>query len=313
LARITRIRLQGLAQLLARSGFSAIVAARQMDPYAYHFDLRAKPLEAGVRLEERLAYLERITANRLQTNPVNVIQLGLGTLQLRDPGQLPLVAAVVEWLERSTDENGLLAYRFPMPHTFSLEPPWYSSLAQGEAGSLLVRAAEILERPELFELADRVIEPLLQLESPLVAVTPEGPVLEEYPTDPPAHVLNGWITSLFGLHDLAQVPRAATANRAADAFGSGAETLASRLPLYRLAFGWSRYDLYPHPLTNAASVSYQRLHVAQLRALHSLTNRELFATTADEWERSLTNPAARLVGFGRKVAFRLVRPRWRRI
>src|SRR5690348_15974898 len=86
---------------LPRHRCSAAVAARHMDPYAYHFDLRTKPLEAGVRLEERLGYLERITANRLQTNPVTVIQLGLGTLQLRDSGQLPLVAAVVEWLERS--------------------------------------------------------------------------------------------------------------------------------------------------------------------------------------------------------------------
>jgi hypothetical protein len=284
-----------------------------MDSYAYHFDLRAKPLEAGVRLEERLTYLERITADPLQTNPVQVIQLGLGALQLRDPGQLPIVAAVVRWLEQSADDDGLLAYRFPMPHTFSLDPPWYSSLAQGEAASLLIRAAELFDRSELCELADRVIEPLLQLESPLVVVTPEGPVLEEYPTDPPSHVLNGWITSLFGLYDIAHAPRAAAAGRAAAAFGAGVQTLATRLHLYRLAFGWSRYDLYPHPLTNAASPSYQRLHVAQLRELHSLTNRELFATTANEWERSLANPAARLIGLGRKVAFRLVRPRWRRV
>lgn len=283
-----------------------------MDPYAYHFDLRTKPLAAGASLAERLAYLEQITADRSQTNPVNVIQLALGVLQLRDPDQLPLVAAVVDWLGQSVDDKGLLAYRFPMPHTFALDPPWCSSLAQGEAGSLLVRAAELLDRPSLYELADRVIEPLLREESPLVAITPEGRVLEEYPTDPPAHVLNGWITSLFGLHDIGQTPRTASAGRAAEAFQTGVETLAARLHLYRLAFGWSRYDLYPHPLTNAASVSYQRLHVVQLRALHSLTEIGLFASTADEWERSLTNRAARLVGLGRKVAFRLVRPRWRR-
>lgn len=284
-----------------------------MDPYAYHFDLREKPFEAGVSLEERLTSFQRITSNQLQTNPVNVIQLALGTLQLRDPGQLPLVAAVVEWLERWADDDGWLAYRFAMPHTFSLEPPWYSSLAQGEAGSLLVRAAVVLERPALYSLADRMIEPLLRMESPFVAVTPDGPVLQEYPTDPPAHVLNGWITSLFGLYDVARSTRAETASRAAEAFEAGSQTLAARLHLYRLAFGWSRYDLFPHPLTNAASVSYQRLHVAQLRELRSLTNREVFSATAAEWERSLANPAARLAGLGRKIAFRLVRPRWRKV
>ncbi|HKO27660.1 MAG TPA: D-glucuronyl C5-epimerase family protein [Solirubrobacteraceae bacterium] len=244
---------------------------------------------------------------------MDVIQLGLGALQLRDSDQLPLVAAIVDWIERSLDSDGLLAYRFPMPHTFSLDPPWYSSLAQGEAGSLLVRAAELFARPELYRLADRVTEPLLQVESPLVAITPEGPVLEEYPTDPPAHVLNGWITSLFGLHDVGRTPRAATADRSAEAFGAGTKTLAARLGLYRLALGWSRYDLYPHPLTNVSSLSYQRLHVAQLRALHSLTDFPLFASTADEWERALASRTASLVGLGRKVAFRLVRPRWRRV
>lgn len=286
-----------------------------LEAYAYHFDLRSKPLDAGANLDERLAYLERITADPGQTNPVTVIQLALGTLQLRDPEQLPLVTAVIEWLERSADDRGLLVYRFPMPHTFPLEAPWYSSLAQGEAASLLVRAAQILGRVHLLELADRLVEPLLKTESPLVVPTPEGPVLQEYPTDPPAHVLNGWITSLFGLYDVAHAPRAEapTQQKAAEAFNAGTATLAARLHLYRTPLGWSRYDLYPHPLVNIASVAYHRLHIAQLRVLSSLAKPATFAATADEWERSLANPAALLVGLVRKIAFRMVRPRSRRI
>jgi hypothetical protein len=286
-----------------------------MDPYAYHFDLRAKPLGAGESLDERLAYLDQITVDPEQTNPVTVIQLALGTLQLRDPEQLPLVVAVIDWLERFTDDRGLLPYRFPMPHTFPLEAPWYSSLAQGEGASLLVRAAEILGRPQLLELADRLVEPLLKAESPLVAPTPQGPVLQEYPTDPPAHVLNGWITSLFGLYDIADAPRdvTATGRRAETAFTSGTTTLAARLHLYRTPIGWSRYDLYPHPLANTASVTYHRLHVAQLRALHSLAPIDELAATADDWQRSLRSPPALLVGVARKIAFRVVRPRSRRV
>lgn len=285
-----------------------------MDPHAYHFDLRAKPLAAGESIAERLAYLGRATADRNRTNPVTVIQLALGALQLRDPEQLPLVAGAVEWLVQSGDDDGLLAYGFPMPHTFPLDPPWYSSLAQGEAGSLLVRAAQLLDRPELYGLADRSVEPLLQ-GPPLVVVTADGPVLQEYPTDPPAHVLNGWITSLFGLYDVAHAPRdpTPTSRRAADAFEVGSETLAARLHLYRTPLGWSRYDLYPHPLANTASISYHELHVAQLRALHALTGLDALAATADEWERSLRSAVARLVATARKVAFRLVRPRWRRV
>src|SRR5690242_12109761 len=165
-----------------------------MDPFDYHFDLRAKPVGAGADLDERLAYFERITANPQQTNPVTVIQLALGTLQLREVEQLPLVSAVVDWLERFAEDGGGLPYRFPMAHTFPLEAPWYSSLAQGEAASLLVRAARIFGRPELYELADLLAKPLLDTESALVVATPQGLVLQEYPTFPPSHVLNGWIT-----------------------------------------------------------------------------------------------------------------------
>jgi heparosan-N-sulfate-glucuronate 5-epimerase len=284
------------------------------DPHAYHFDLREKPLDAGKSLDERLAYLRKITRDPEQTNPVTVIQLALGALQLRDQAQLPLVIAAVGWLEREVDAEGLLAYRFPMPHTFPLEAPWYSSLAQAEAVSLLVRAAEILNQSQLLELADRVAEPLLLPGSPLLVMTAEGPVLQEYPTDPPAHVLNGWITSLFGLYDLAQLPSgsATAAPRAAAAFDAGSKTLAARLHLYRTPLGWSRYDLYPHPLPNTASLSYHRLHVAQLHALHSLVRLDALLETADIWKRSLSNPVALAVGFSRKAAFRLVRPRSRR-
>lgn len=286
-----------------------------LDLFAFHFDLRPKPLDAGTNLAERLAYLRRITADPAQTNPVTVIQLALGALQLRDPEQLPLVAAVVEWLERSADEHGLLVYRFAMPHTFPLEAPWYSCLAQGEAASLLVRAAQLLDRAGLYNLADRVVESLLDSDSSLVALTTEGPVLQEYPTNPPSHVLNGWIAGLFGLYDMTRASRDATeaTRRSADAFEAGSEALAARLHLYRTSLGWSLYDLYPHPLPNVASVAYHRLHVAQLQSLYSLTGIEVFAITADEWERSLKRPAARLTGVGRKVAFRLVRPRWRRV
>lgn len=287
----------------------------ELDLYAFYFDLSGKPLRAGADLNERFAYLERITADPAQTNPVTVIQLALGSLQLRDPQQLPLIESVVEWLERSADDRGLLAYGFPMPHTYPLDPPWYSCLAQGEAASLLVRAAQLFDRPELYGLADRTVEPLLHQDSALVALRDEGPVLQEYPTDPPSHVLNGWITALFGLYDVACAPREASAatQRTAEAFSMGTATLAAMLRLYQTPLGWSRYDLYPHPIPNTASVAYHRLHIEQLRALHRLANLEVFAATANEWERSLQKPSARLVAVARKVAFRLVRPRSRRV
>jgi heparosan-N-sulfate-glucuronate 5-epimerase len=290
-------------------------------PYSYHFDLRDKVTRAGGTPPDALALLRRLTVDPARSSPVDIIQLGLGALQQANADWLPVVAEVVAWIEQTMDERGLLACQFPMPHTFPLVGPWPSALAQGEAASLLVRSATAFVRSDLLELADRAVAPLLDAESPLVVLTPDGPVLQEYPTTPPAHVLNGWITSLWGLYDVAHAPRPdappadASMPKAAAAAGfeAGVAALAARLYLYRTPIGWSRYDLYPHPLTNVASPFYHRLHVGHLRTLNALAPREIFTQTADDWERTAASAALRSFAVSRKVLFRFVRPRWKRV
>ncbi|MDX6481704.1 MAG: heparosan-N-sulfate-glucuronate 5-epimerase [Gaiellaceae bacterium] len=264
------------------------------NPREYYVDLRGKVTSPGAK-----GFAE-LTADPVRANPVSIVQLGLGALQL---DKTDLVADVVGWVEERVGADGLLAYRFPMPHTYALEPPWYSALAQGEAVSLLVRAAVLLERPGLVDLAEQIAEPLIRSDSPLVVETPEGPVLQEYPTDPPAHVLNGWLFALWGLHDLG----------ATEAFATGAETLARRIDRYRAPLGWSLYDLYPHPLPNIASPSYHRLHIEQLRRQCELLADPRIAAVADEWERAAGSRVSLAGAFAAKVAFRVVRPRWRRV
>jgi heparosan-N-sulfate-glucuronate 5-epimerase len=285
--------------------------------HAYFFDLRGKATAAGLSPADGLRLVRRLTSETSRANPADVVQLGLGALQLRDPDWLPVVADVVAWIERTMDDDGLLAYRFPMPHTFPLEAPWHSALAQGEAASLLVRSAEVLGRVDLLELADSAVTALLDPDSELVAVTPEGPVLQEYPTTPPAHVLNGWITSLWGIFDVARSAErsgaADAARTAGAAFDAGVSTLAARVGRYRTPIGWSRYDLYPHPITNVASPSYHRLHIGHLRTLNELAPRDVFVEVADEWERAAASVAARSFAVARKAAFRLVRPRSRQM
>jgi len=291
-----------------------MTGAAPHDPHAYYFDLRHKAIADGPTPSDGAAVLARLTADRDQANPVFVLQFGLGALQMRDPAWLACVAGAADWVEREQDADGLLAYRFAMPHTFPLEPPWYSSLAQGEAGSFLVRAAAALDRSELLAVAERAVISLIDPGSPLVIATPEGPVLEEYPTSPPSFVLNGWITSLFGLHDVAHAAVASdVAASARQAFERGVDTLAARVGRYRVALGWTRYDLYPHPLVNVASPSYHRVHIGHLGTLNALAPRAEFAAALREWERASRSPVARTLAVARKVAFRLVRPRSRQI
>lgn len=286
-----------------------------LDPHAYHIDLRDKVTKSGATPAAAAAALAALTSDRARANPVSILQVGLGALQLRDRGFVPLVADVVAWVEGAIDDRGLLAYRFPMPHTFPLDAPWFSALAQGEAVSLLLRAATVLERPELVLLAERAASSLLEPAAGLIATTPEGPVLQEYPTRPPAHVLNGWLIALWGLHDLACAPDADPdlARRAGDAFAAGAAAVAERIDRYRTPVGWSLYDLYPHPLPNVASPFYHRLHVAQLLRQHELAPDPRLRVVAEEWGRAADDTARRSLAVARKIAFRAVRPRSRRI
>jgi heparosan-N-sulfate-glucuronate 5-epimerase len=284
------------------------------DPHHYHFDLRHKALEHGPSAADGLKVLDALVSERATANPVWVVQFGLGTLQLRDPDRLEAVDRTAGWIEQELTDDGYLPYLFPMHHTFPLDPPWHSSLAQGEAVSFLVRAAMVLDRPHLIDVAGRAARPLLDPGSELRVETPEGVVLEEYPTATPSFVLNGWITSLWGLHDLADARASDELRQAARAeFEAGVDVVAARLHRYRSALGWSRYDLYPHPLVNVASPAYHTLHISHLETLNTMASRPQFTSTLAEWRRAASNPLARSLALGRKVAFRAVRPRSRRI
>jgi hypothetical protein len=283
----------------------------------YYSDLRAKALDYGTP-EEAAGWLGLLLRRRERAWPVTVIQLGLGAWQLASAGDdewRRIVSQIADWLVVDMDARGRLMHLQPMPHTFPIEAPWPSAMAQGEAASLLVRAAELLERPELLAEARRAIAPLLTTEVPLdgapalVVLTDDGPVLQEYPCNPASHVLNGWIFALWGLYDVAAASGERDGAEAREAFAVGARCLAARLPLYETGRGWSRYDLYPHPLTNVASPFYHRLHVEQLRALHELEPRREYLDHAERWERALESPIVRASAVARKVGFRLVRPR----
>jgi len=278
------------------------------DPHSgYYNDLRpelraSRPAEALARLELLLA------AGRV--NPVTVAQLGLAAWQ-----KLPehaswahVVTAAAHALADRMDADGRIAFTWPMAHTYRIDPPWLSALSQGEAASLFVRSAPLADDLDFEEAARRAVRPLLE-PSLIVVETADGTVLQEYPTTPPSHVLNGWIYALWGLYDVSHVGATASTDDASRAFEQGAMTLARRLPLYDVLGGWSRYDLYPHRLVHVASPFYHRLHIEQLLALERLVPGAGFAEHAARWQRALSSRPTFATAVARKVAFRLIEPR----
>jgi heparosan-N-sulfate-glucuronate 5-epimerase len=279
------------------------------DPQSgYYNDLREKGLEHGGPAEA-LTAARRLIDRRELANPVTVAQLGLGSWQLaqRDERWLEVVRHAAGWMSSELDEHGRIAYLFPMPHTYRLDPPWYSALAQGEAASLLVRASASLDEPSFLDDAVRTVESLLDDKLGLVRETPAGPILQEYPTSPPSDVLNGWIFALWGLYDVAS---ATGDERARTAFEQGTNTLAHMLPAYDIGFDWSRYDLVPRRIPNVASPFYHRLHVEQLRALVRLApGHAVFGTIAERWLAALRRPHARTHALLLKGLYRAGEPR----
>jgi hypothetical protein len=281
----------------------------------YYNELSHKALVHGSP-DGALAALRETTRDRRVVHPVAITQLGLGAwqLSLSDPGWLRALRPIAEWLADDLDDQGRLVFLFRMPHTYELEPPWISSMAQGEAVSLFLRCASVLNDHSFVAAAAHAVAPLLDPDLGLIASTAEGPVLQEYPTDPPAHVLNGWLFSLWGLYDMAVAgrsePRLSAAARTA--FDDGVDALERRLPLYETAHSWSQYDLYPYKrsVTNIASPFYHRLHIAQLRATAQLRpDSGALTSTADRWEAALGSSLWRSEAFVRKVLFRLAVPR----
>jgi len=199
--------------------------------------------------------------------------------------------------------EGAFFHYAPFPHTYRLDPPWISSMGQGQAASLLVRLALETADDRFTEAAVKALQPLLV---PVEAGGALGdcagaPLPQEYPTTPASHVLNGAIFTLWGIRDVALLTGG---NERYDWFTA----LRDRLHMWDTGW-WSRYDLFPHPIANVASSFYHRLHVTQLRMTAVALDDPAWSEVADRWEAYEHERAFRRRALMQKGAFRLVIPR----
>ena len=160
----------------------------------------------------------------------------------------------------------------------SLEPGWYSAMAQGQAISLLVRAHAGSGRDEYLNAAVRALA-LFDIQSAdggIVAKFMDRYVwYEEYPTVPPCFVLNGFMYALIGLYDIAATaPPGEGQSTAMRLYSSGIASLSGMLPLFDTGSS-TLYDLRHLTLggaavPNRARWDYHATHVNQLLLLSLL-------------------------------------------
>jgi heparosan-N-sulfate-glucuronate 5-epimerase len=295
-----------LERLLGRDHFP--VAAGSAISYesvrGYYIDLTRK------------AVTEPGDAAALEVLPLHVItiQWGLGCHErfLAGDGDQWLDSThrigcyIIEQMESGGRLAGALRHRIAFPHTFRLQPGWISGMAQGEAASLFVRLYVQFGDERFAEAALRalgVLEVSVQ-EGGVCRYLKGGPIHEEYPTDPASHVLNGAIFAAWGCYDVAL---ALGESRYRAHFDAVASTIADNIDSWDLGF-WSRYDLYPHRIDNAAAPWYHRLHIQQLGVLDAMTGRRVFGQVAQRWQRYADSGWNRSRALLHKAAFRVAVP-----
>ena len=126
--------------------------------------------------------------------------------------------------------------------------------------------------------------------------------LEEYPTNEPSLVLNGFIYALFGLYDLFRVTNL---ERVKEDIDLCVKTLRENISKYDTGY-WSLYDQLHGELVK---YYYQKnVHVPQLEALYDLTREDIFNHYAVKWKKTVTPVNFAFV----QIMYRVL-PRYRKI
>jgi peptidoglycan/xylan/chitin deacetylase (PgdA/CDA1 family) len=296
----------GAPNLLSTAGSFAPPVGGRIDAEAvpgYYIDFTIKadfPRWPAAWLEPKAEQLHVATA-----------QFGLGCIERHLAGDgdewLQTAIAVADHLVSDQAPDGGWVHGMPMPHSYWLEPPWLSAMAQGEGASVLTRIHQLTGEDRYAEAALRALEPMrVPVSDGGVRAELDGGFFpEEYPSDPSSYVLNGAIFALWGCRDVARTLGDAEAGALYD---EGIETLAANLHRYDSGF-WSLYDLFPHPVRNVASGAYHQLHLTQLQALQLISPRPEFENAIKRFADYQRSPWCSTRATTEKVVFRLLVPR----
>ena len=189
----------------------------------------------------------------------------------------------VDWLEGHAEMGPAGSVTWPNRyhslegHT-PLKAPWVSSHDQGLAISALVRGYRLTRKPQLLDLlrGAHVIYRVETRHGGLRAPVKGGAIYVERPGTPVPGILDGFLTSLLGLHDL----WIETGNPEVESlFREGLLGLKGMLPLwdYRNKWSWYATRAYLCPPT------YHVLNRNLISVLAKITGDAALSTCADQW------------------------------
>ena len=191
--------------------------------------------------------------------------------------------------------------------TGALNAPWISGLSQSLGISVLVRAYLLTQDDRFLVQSRKALRPMLvPIEKGGVAsrLADGSFFIEEYPINDPRHVLNGFLSAVFGIIDLHRVDPSQRTKVAVDDCWA---TLNANIVHWNLD-GWSAYDLhnYQHNgLRNFATASYHSLHIVQLRYALTQTGNRRFQELSSQWRHNLEITSRRMHAHFAKIHYRI--------
>lgn len=220
--------------------------------------------------------------------PITVFQYGLGAydlyLEKSEKKYLDILLNMAEWAVANQASDGSWDAFGPLHYKCTV-----SSMAQGEAASLLARAFIETKDEKYKQACIRAVDFMLmpREDGGTAEYTENGIVLLEYPDK--ATVLNGWIFSAFGLLDSWKI----TGNKKYES--AWIQTISGiKGNLQNFDSGhWSYYDLngkYTSPF-------YHKLHIELLKALDKICPDQQFQKYIERWTGDIRS------GFWKRIAF----------
>ena len=190
-----------------------------------------------------------------------------------------------ELMEVAVGRGGGLAWEYYFTFDGG-RPPWVSGLAQGTGLQAIARSAVKLGRmPELLPRIQEGLE-LFEQAPPTGVRVASGPgaYYAQYSFWPDLRILNGFVQSLVGLYDVAQITGDP---RAAELFAAGDRVARAEVPKFDTG-AWSLYSR--DAITRESDLHYHTLLRDFLTSLCDRTGEPVYCTAESHFTGYLTTP-----------------------
>lgn len=245
----------------------------------YYNDLTGKVNEQTL-LDASGIPINLIEGNQTVYFPISIFQYALGLWDLyllkKSNEHKNHFLKLCDWIVANQAENGSWNCFGPIGY----KKLTVSSMGQGEAASVLIRAYKLTGDTKWLDAARKaILFMMIKVENGgTLLIEDTDTVLEEYANTfgDKKSVLNGWIFSLYGVFDYLKTEQDENVKRI---YKDSIATLKRNLKYYDCGY-WSLYDR----TGRLASPAYHDLHIALLEVLGDLTDEEVFSQVAVKWK-----------------------------